>query len=186
MKLFQSIQKCFSILGISSNQSRFNGRMVSAFIVFSLGVIISTISLFIGTKTFKEYTDEIYVACAAILFVILFTNMIRKMEKLFELIDSFEMLVEKSELKFQVINLISTKIKKIPGSEHPESKVLYDEVNRLVEKCSEIAYFVMVKLTAVCIVLPKFGISMFVYLTTDLGYDAFELPFPAWWVDKIG
>ena len=30
--------------------------------------------------------------------------------------------------------------------------------------------------------LPKFTICYFVYFTTDLGNDSFELPFPIWWV----
>lgn len=33
--------------------------------------------------------------------------------------------------------------------------------------------------------LPKFILSLLNYLTTDLDGDAFELPFPFWWVDDM-
>lgn len=64
-------------------------------------------------------------------------------------------------------------------------KITYDEVNRRIEKYSEIAYIVMVKVSPVLLVLPKFVVAMFVYYTTDEGDEALELPFPLWSVNKI-
>lgn len=63
---------------------------------------------------------------------------------------------------------------------YPKSSTLIDEADRITEKLSEIVYFVIVKVTTVCAVLLKPTFVFFIYFTTDLGRDAFELPGPLW------
>lgn len=185
MKLFQSIQKSFSLLGISQNQSRFNDRMLLAASIFSAGTTLNIVFVFTGTKTFREFTDAVYVACATAVFLICFAKIVFKMDKLFKLIDFIENIVDKSKLKMHDEHSFGQNYIFVIGSEHPEMKVMYIEVNRQVEKLSDIAYLVMVKVTPVCLILPKIVISVFVYFTTDLGYDALELPSPTRWDIEI-
>lgn len=108
MKLFQSIRKSYSILGISSNQDSFGDRMLLASLIFILGTTSSCVSLFSGTKNFNEYTIAIFVNCVTLEFLICFTNLIFKMTKLFELIDFLEILVSMSELNFQIFNYVAS------------------------------------------------------------------------------
>lgn len=68
----------------------------------------------------------------------------------------------------------------ILGSKNPSTKQLYDNTNRKVEKWSEFIFLVMVKVTPIAWLLPKVIISLFLYLTTDLGNNALELPSPMW------
>lgn len=74
------------------------------------------------------------------------------------------------------------KLKKlcIQELECPKSKRKYEKTNRNMEKWSEIVYFLTVKVTVVCLIGPRFVVSFFVYFTTNLGADAFELPILTW------
>lgn len=62
---------------------------------------------------------------------------------------------------------------------------MYEKTNRQIEKSTEIITFVLVKL------LPGFWISMkvivsyFMYFTTDLRNDAFELPIEMWYENSF-
>ena len=58
--------------------------------------------------------------------------------------------------------------------------MMYKKTNQLVEKWCKIAYLIIVKMVGPSCVLPKAMVCFFMYFTTDLGSDAFELPIPAW------
>lgn len=45
----------------------------------------------------------------------------------------------------------------------------------------EILNIALVKATPICVMFPQFIISFYVYFTTNLGNDAFEMPFPVWY-----
>lgn len=64
------------------------------------------------------------------------------------------------------------------GSKIPASKAIYAETNRQVEKWSKFIFLGIAEVTPICLVWPKFVVSLITYLTTDLGNDALELPFP--------
>ena len=57
---------------------------------------------------------------------------------------------------------------------------MYEKTDRLVEKISKIIEILIVYVSPPSFVLPNAVYSYFVYFTTDLGPDAFELPFPTW------
>lgn len=92
---------------------------------------------------------------------------------------------------------------------YPRSKALYKRTNRFAENISKLMRFVMVYVSVpgyvefvqiyfikinpnvkaitcdlpvcfVVFVLPKAVYSYFMYFTTKLGADAFELPIPTW------
>lgn len=68
-------------------------------------------------------------------------------------------------------------IKKNQGikNEYPHVLEKIQESLRLVEKWSEIIYFIGVKLTPVCGLLPNAFISLYLYYIKDLGNDAFQM-----------
>lgn len=102
MKLFQSIQKSYAILGISQCQPSFNIRILVASLGFGSGIILSNVFLFRDIENWKEFTDTIFVNSSVILVDICFSNMIFKMEKLFQFIDCCEKIFETSKLKIKL------------------------------------------------------------------------------------
>lgn len=60
-----------------------------------------------------------------------------------------------------------------------DSKDIYDKANRLSQKITRILYFFMNKVSVNFVCCSKFIISFVAYFTTDLGNDAFGLPYPA-------
>lgn len=66
------------------------------------------------------------------------------------------------------------------GQENPESKAIYEDTNQRNEKYSEIIYFVLVKVTPVCFVVPKCMGSLFMYFLNGLDNEALKLPISMW------
>lgn len=66
------------------------------------------------------------------------------------------------------------------GSENPKKRAMYMETNQIAEKWSKIAFVSFVVLLPVCGAFPKAIIVYLNYFKTDLGSDAFELPFVMW------
>lgn len=62
----------------------------------------------------------------------------------------------------------------------PTMTPIYVDTNQKIEKYSKIICFVMGKAAAICFVVPKLIVSFVNYFTTDLGSDAFELPYFMW------
>lgn len=65
------------------------------------------------------------------------------------------------------------------GQKYPEAKRMYVKTNHQIEKWCNIIYTITIKLFVPILLLPKFIASFFFYFTTELGGDAFELPFPS-------
>lgn len=66
------------------------------------------------------------------------------------------------------------------GSKCPESGAIYAKTIQQIEKWSNIIRFVIADVTPVCFMLPKCIVSLFMYITTDLGTVELELPLPMW------
>lgn len=71
----------------------------------------------------------------------------------------------------------------ISGIKHPASKVIYVKIVDLVEKWDRFIQFALLKVTVPSFVLPKYIFCFYMYFSTNMGNDAFELPLPLWWVD---
>lgn len=63
---------------------------------------------------------------------------------------------------------------------NPTSVARYEQANTFVEKWHNIIHIAFINVTIPCITLPYFIWSYFSYFTTDIGGDAFILPFSAW------
>lgn len=66
------------------------------------------------------------------------------------------------------------------GLESSKMKALYEKTNQRVEKYSRIGAFVTVCVIVPSFMLPKAIVSFFMYFTSDVGNDAFNLPVPIW------
>lgn len=81
---------------------------------------------------------------------------------------------------FSNCQLVSLSI--VLGCEYPDSKDIYGRVNKKNEKWTKMLDFVLLKVTLPGVIMPNFIISYFLYFATDLGSEAFRLPFPKWYI----
>lgn len=66
------------------------------------------------------------------------------------------------------------------GIKYAESRSLYQKTNVKVEKlCKIVVITFMIGVQS--LEFSKFLLSYYLYYTTDLNSDAFEMPFPYWW-----
>lgn len=68
----------------------------------------------------------------------------------------------------------------ILGVAHSESKAIYENADRLVEKWCKRMVFISAKIVRPFLIAPTAVQCYFTYFTTDLGAAAFELPIPIW------
>lgn len=65
------------------------------------------------------------------------------------------------------------------------SRGIYEDANAFVEKLSTITDFALTKASFPIVLMPFPILSYIQYFTTDLGSDAFLLPFPGWYDGTI-
>lgn len=100
MKILESVQNSFSILGINLNRStqhhslKFRRWLVG--FVFGTAVTLSYVSIF-RAHNFKEYTDSIHMGLALTLGCVLFGIALFESIKISELIGSIETTIIDSE-----------------------------------------------------------------------------------------
>lgn len=66
------------------------------------------------------------------------------------------------------------------GLENSELKKLYIKTGRIIELMSKAILLVFMYIIPPMFVLPNSILSFYAFFTTDLGNDAFEMPFPMW------
>lgn len=100
MKIFQSIQQYFTVLGITVDQSRESSlislkHLIIILIVF-LNVVMQIICIISLAETFDEYTICIYALYTMVLVEMEYGIQIWKMRQLFKFIENFEQLIDAS------------------------------------------------------------------------------------------
>ncbi|XP_055322149.1 putative odorant receptor 85d isoform X2 [Sitodiplosis mosellana] len=74
--------------------------------------------------------------------------------------------------------------------ENPKSKSTYVKLNENIEKWTGVFYSIIVELSVIAVLMPHLIISFYLYFATDLGREAFSLPFQVWtpfdWRTPIG
>lgn len=68
------------------------------------------------------------------------------------------------------------------GLKSPASKANYAEIDLQTQKWTKIIHFVFIKVFLYAIVFQKLIFCFYLYYATDLGSEAFELPFPFWYI----
>ena len=187
MKIFKTVQKHLASLGYIKNQSSLNIRQLSICFLSIVAIISLSLYLFCFANTQKEFMDSIFMTVSGVLVFISNLSTANKLTTIFIFIDRTEQVINESKFLHSFVslemNLDKTyflRPKKSLGLKYPKSKKMYKKTNRLVEKLCKIAYFIIVKVSAPCLAIPKALLSFFMYFTTDLGPNAFELPIPAW------
>lgn len=69
----------------------------------------------------------------------------------------------------------------ILGIKHSASMMIYIDAIDQMDTWSKIVYFFIAKIALNCFIWPKPILLFFLYFTTDVGTDAFELPIPMWY-----
>lgn len=109
MKLFQSVQENFAVIGVTLDQSMkinpFNERILAALLSYTLNVASYIVFLFHDATTFLEYTYNIYANSATILILICYIIVIFKMKKCFALIDGCANIVAEGKLMQIVLSI---------------------------------------------------------------------------------
>lgn len=70
--------------------------------------------------------------------------------------------------------------KTILALEYPSSALIFNKAIQSEQKLYEIIFFVMMKLTPVCVYVPWCIYTYFIYFYGDAQSNVFELPFPMW------
>lgn len=103
MKVFESIRNYFHIFGIDPWQA--NQCSLNIFIRWTMlatlfyGLISTTVSLLVENETFQEYNKSFYGCVSTFVFVIFGLIIVLKRTKVAEVIESFDEIIQTSELK---------------------------------------------------------------------------------------
>ena len=185
MKIFKAVRNHLKSIGFNENQPSFNMQQLDLSVKTILGLILVCVHISYVADTPNEVMDGIFMVTVGILVLIARISTVFKMKTIFDLINRFQAIINHS--KFSIIEYkhfykSSTKNveKNILGSKYPVPKKMYKKTNRTVEKLCKIVYLVIVKVPVPALILPKAFACFFIYLTTDAGPNAFELPFPVW------
>lgn len=94
MKIFQTIREAFNSIGINQNDRK--GKIFKASFLYGFNSILNCAFLFHKAKTYRQYTDNIFMTSATIIISISFITVIVKMSRLFKFINRCERISEKS------------------------------------------------------------------------------------------
>lgn len=106
MKLFQSIRNSFALMGINSYQSNqlhpFNKRNVLSILLHFTSVTLTILYLLKVANTFEEYTNAAFSISGVTIAALGAVNVILTMDEWFKVMNNFENIVNKRELKFYI------------------------------------------------------------------------------------
>lgn len=97
MKLFNLLQTNLATLGICSNQSPYNAKLLMSFLIYAINIPLYGMFFLYEAKTFLDYINAIYVESASIFFAICLTNIVFKKTELFNFLLNFHKIVNKSK-----------------------------------------------------------------------------------------
>lgn len=192
MKIFQTIQTQYSILGVCPpNQSTQKFSVIWRYLVgFSLFVYLILSQFLYMVHVASGFMEYVQLICAISGTLLLFFGLAAigfRKSTLFEIIDRIEKLIATSEttinhlfFEFNFILRIKRNLCVFLGFKYPKSKAFFLKTNRQVERLSEIIFMLIMKIGLPGFMLPKCIVSLTVYIRTDTGRDAFELPIPMW------
>lgn len=111
MKIFQTAEKKLAILGFTPIQSLkthpFNRRILMGSFIFTVSILSRFAFLFRLANTFMDYTESAYLIATTISISVCFVSVIFEMQKLFDIIDGFEQIVDMSKWIESIENLAS-------------------------------------------------------------------------------
>lgn len=113
MKIFQTIQSIFTMLGIekpmpSTRIFSINGRLALGFVIFAFTIVTSAMFFIYSAKFIMEYMQCFCALTAAAEIGLCFAAFVRQNQRLFHYIESMEMLINKSKVYFCYFQSILT------------------------------------------------------------------------------
>lgn len=66
------------------------------------------------------------------------------------------------------------------GSKSDITIAMYQNTNRMVDKLSRMGYIIIAEVTPLIIYFSNAIYDYFIYFTTDVGGDTFDLPYVVW------
>lgn len=181
MKPFLSARSSFLSLGIDSNQSSLNGNALFFFGAFAF-VSISYVAQIFKISTFSAYIEIMFWTSAHFVLALVYTIKYFKAIKIFEFLDRFERIVSERKLNTFIAivgnTVIVNFVLSLSGHRSSILRAKYKRTHYLAEKMCKILDLVVGKLSPTIWIWSKCFKCYFVYFTTDLGGDAFELPLP--------
>lgn len=182
MKYFEGIQSKFMILGITPHQKYpLNVQSLSILLVFGLAIISTSVYVCNGVKSFDEYVTCSYECSVISVGFLGIANCIWNTTNLYRLLNSLENIINESEwdvsIHWQSKSLFYSMIWILTGLVFPISKSIFYKTDENLQKWFGILDFVALKVMSLCLTLPMLIVSFYNYFTTDLTYDAFQLPF---------
>lgn len=104
MKIFETVEKNFSLMGISAYQSRqnhpFNAKNLLVLSILCTTLFSDVMYLIRETNDFKEYTISIFSACTMIVAISIFAIILTKMRQIFYYQHHIEEVINKSNNNF--------------------------------------------------------------------------------------
>lgn len=105
MRVFQSIQTYFSILGINSDQSHkknlFNAKNVIALVILCVCIVINSMYIIFEANTIDEYAKSVFMTTTSIVSILILAANIWRMAYFFKYINGLEQLIKNSK-SFQI------------------------------------------------------------------------------------
>lgn len=185
MKILQSVLKDLASMGYRANQSPFNIDTLVESLKYIMFITCECVYLCRFAGAPKDLAYSVIMATIGIVIFISFISTVLKMGIIFTFINGLEQIINDSELNlteyiWPCIEYDLKRLNSFLGLKYRTAKQEFEKSNRLVHKWCKIAYVIIVQVCMPSLILPKAMYCFFLYFTTDLGNDAFELPIPTW------
>lgn len=185
IEMFQTVRKKFAAIGFTPNQRQNNCWQFTVDQVIGVGklfmdAVLTGIYLYREANHIIEYIDCGFLLTLVVGATIVYINFVVKNNKMFnmlELIATEQNFSKWSNVRFPQVSVAKLLVF-LGANKNPAIRVKLEKTNRIVEELCEIFYFAAINVGVPCSVLPKVIMSYFIYITTDAGNAAFELPFP--------
>lgn len=187
MQIFQFVQKKFAAAGINralaTQAYLLNGIFVNNLLILIATLASSLLHAIYEAESIFDYIQAAYAISMEIVIVVDSLIIILKANTLFDLIEDCERVVNTGEYSNWITyfhRLVFKRQTKFSALKHTATKFIFYETVQLEEKLSKIAFYVVAYFTPIFATMPPLLYCGYLYLTTDLGNDAFKLSSPLW------
>lgn len=135
----------------------------------------------------EDFEDSFLIASASFATVLNFGIIaFWKMTKMFQMIQSFERIIEKSKFYLEKITNFSHSLIKPTNNylyseaelNDPGASVKYNKMNEIIERASKLYEILLVKISVFAITLPALMMTAINHFVDNLGNESYILPFP--------
>lgn len=105
MKIFPSTVNFLAVLGITAQSRPFNVRILITLTILGTLVTLMCAFFFFESKSFKDYTESIYMSSVTIALFLTYSFVVWKKENIFQFIDCWEKIAESSKCIVYTYNL---------------------------------------------------------------------------------